>query len=66
MMSDMEYVDTHAEELSKYAGKWIVVFGNKVVAADEDGKKAGDEASKKHPGEAMIIMKILKDPPVLL
>lgn len=54
-------------DVSKYAGKWIAIVDQKVVANGEDAKKVYYEAKKKYPQKRPSLAKVpTKDLLVLL
>ena len=65
MTVEYRYVQSHTEELRKHIGKWIMVVGEEIVAADEDCQKALDKAREKHPGVNPFVMKIPKERPMI-
>jgi len=55
-MKPEEFLLKHSNELSKkYAGKYIAVVGDRVVAASRSAVQAYKEAKKKFPKEEIAI-----------
>ncbi len=55
-MKAEEFLLKHSQELSKkYAGKYIAVVGDKVVAVSRSAVQAYKEAKKKYPKEEIGI-----------
>ena len=45
-------------DTQKYAGKWIAIVDQKVVASGNDAEKVYREAEQKYPGAELSIAKI--------
>lgn len=64
--SDYDYVMNHPEETGKHLGKWILVFGNKIVASDQNLIKIYNQFKKDNPSDDPFVMKLAKEPNMLL
>jgi len=64
--SEYDYVMSIGDKLGQYEGKWIVVHKNKILYADEDLTKIYNEFKEKHPDKNPFVMKISKEPNMLL
>lgn len=45
-------------DLAKYAGQWVIIINNAVVASGENVKKILEETKKKYPKETPFVAKI--------
>ncbi len=64
--SGFDYVLNNPKETGKHLGKWILVFENKIVASDEDLIKIYRQFQKNKPKCVPFVMKISKEPNMLL
>jgi hypothetical protein len=53
-------------DLGKYAGKWIAVVGDDIVAIDETGSDVFKKAKEKYPDRKPFIMKVPRNEVMLL
>ncbi|MCD6094071.1 MAG: hypothetical protein J7J51_04730 [Candidatus Omnitrophica bacterium] len=60
MMSNKElnWISTHQKELEAYAGKWIAVLGNKMIAIGSSTKEVMRIAKKKGIERLPLVTKI--------
>jgi hypothetical protein len=60
--SEWEYYENHRDELvEKYCGKYVVISGDKVVAAYDDEDVAYDETIKTHPLGSFMIHHVMEE-----
>ncbi len=60
------YVRNHPDEISKYPGKWMLIYKNKIVSAGEDLIKIHKEFQKDNPNVYPFILKLPEHPVMLL
>ena len=63
---NFEFSMSTSKTLSDFAGKWVSMVDNQVVAKGTDAKVVFDKAKKKHPDKVPLIMKIPTDGVMLL
>jgi len=64
--SDYDYVMSIGDKLGQYEGKWIVVHDNEILYAGEDLAEIYNKFKEKHPDKNPFVMKISKEPNMLL
>ena len=55
---EYEYILKNASSLSKYAGEWIAVLGEKVICHNKNLINLGVSIDKLHPGKIPVFMKV--------
>ena len=61
-----DYVMSASEKLGEHMGKWIIVYDNEIVASDEDLIGIYNKFKEEHPGKIPFVMKLAKEPNMLL
>ena len=56
--TEYEYILKNADDLSKYAGKWIAVLGEEVICNNKDLAKLWATFKKSHPNKVPFFMKM--------
>ena len=46
------------KEMANYAGKWVCVIDNEIVAKGNNAKNVYDTCKKKHPEKIPLVMKV--------
>ncbi|MDG7038668.1 MAG: succinyl-CoA synthetase subunit alpha [Nitrososphaerota archaeon] len=64
--SQYDYLMSIGNSLGEYAGLWIAIVDNKVVAQAEDGKKAYDEAKSRYPHKTPLITQVPRETVLLM
>ncbi|MDG7044872.1 MAG: hypothetical protein JRN19_04030 [Nitrososphaerota archaeon] len=64
--SQYDYLMSIGNRLGEYAGLWIAIVDNKVVAQAESGKKAYDEAKTQYPHKTPLITQIPRETVLLM
>ena len=60
--SEWEYYENHRDELvEKYCGKYVVISGDKVIAAYDDEDVAYDETIKTFPLGSFMIHHVMEE-----
>ena len=54
-----EFYITH--DLTEYAGKWVAIVGDEVVADGDNARLVLEQARKKRPGSEPALAKVPKD-----
>ena len=60
-MKDKSYEFYVNNDLSDYAGKWVAIIGERVVASGDNAKTVLAEAQKKFPNKLPLLAKIPKE-----
>lgn len=60
--SDFDYARENSAELEKYAGKWVVIFNNKVMFSDKKLSIAHNKFKKIYPDETPFVMYVMDEP----
>jgi len=63
---NFEFSMSTGKTLSDFAGKWVSMIDNQVVAKGTDAKVVFDIAKKKYPDKVPLIMKVPTDGVMLL
>ncbi len=53
-------------DMSEYAGKWVAILGNKVIASGDDLKRVYEEAKKKAGNKEPLFTRIPKEQETLI
>lgn len=61
-----DYVMSIGDQLGDYAGKWIMVYDDEIIDSDENFSVAHKKFKQKCPDKTPFVMKILKEPDMLL
>ncbi len=64
--SGYDYVMTHPKEIGKHLGKWILIYDDKIISVDEDLIKIYRQFEKDYPKKIPFVMKLPKEPNMLL
>lgn len=54
--SDLDYFAK--ADLGRYAGKWIALLGNKIIAVGKNFKEVAEEVDRKHLGGNPLLSKV--------
>ena len=66
MIDDFDYASNNPKETEKHAGKWIIVYNNKIVASDKDLLEIYPKFHKDNPKAVPLVLKVLDTPHMLL
>ena len=58
MSHEIEWINKHQKEVSKYIGKWVAITSSGIVASGESIKEIRVQLSEKRIEEQPLIMKI--------
>jgi len=62
MNKDREWIRTHLEELVKeYAGNYVAVLDEKVIAMDKSGVSVREQAKRKYPDKRPSVLRIPRE-----
>ncbi len=61
-----DYVVSISDQLGDYAGKWIIVYDDKIIDSDENFSIAYGKFKEKYPKKIPFVMKIVKESSMLL
>ena len=64
--SGYDYVMTIGEQLGQYAGKWIIVYDDKIVDSNENLIGIYNKFKKDNPDKNPFVMKVVKEANMLL
>jgi len=53
-------------DMSEYAGKWVAILGNEVIASGDDLKRVYEEAKKKAGNKEPLFTRIPKEQETLI
>lgn len=65
-MKDKSYEFYVNNDLSEYAGKWVAIIDEQVVASGDNAKVVFEEAQRKFPGRIPALAKIPKEEVLIL
>ncbi len=65
-MNDKSYDFYVNNDLSEYAGKWVAIVGEEVVASGDNAKVVFEEAKRKFPDRLPLLAKVPKDEILIL
>ena len=66
MESGYDFIRSGRARLDEHTGKWIAVVGEGIVASGDDFKEVHEKATAEYPKEIPLIMKVPKEPVMLL
>jgi hypothetical protein len=55
---ELLWISEHSKEIEKYAGKWIAVLSNKVIAVGDSAKRVMEEVKKKRIKKLPLVTKV--------
>lgn len=65
--TDFLWLANHPTELQRlYAGQWLAIVGDRIVASGEDGRAVYDEARRRHPANEIMLEVITEESSDLL
>ncbi len=56
-----KFLRTHAHEVGKHLGKWILICDDKIFAADDDLVKIYKKFKAENPGKVPFVIKFPKE-----
>lgn len=59
---ELDWMNKHSEEVSRYPGKWIALFKSEgIVSVNEDLTKVTSAFREKHPKKTPCVFKVPRD-----
>jgi len=65
-MAEFEFLMSMGDELGQYAGRWVAVVGEEIVAVGDSGVEVFEKAKEKYPDREPLIMKVVSETVILL
>ncbi len=63
---DFLWLSNHPHELQRlYAGRWLAIADDRIIASGSDGRAVYREARKKHPDAEIMLDVVTEDPAIL-